>query len=218
VQLRTSYLIVSSSSLAWAFLRIRESSLHNLLLDGSVKTWWRHTCTIHRAAGTLDTLYAWATFYALLLERFRPVSASHHARDRLASLKQDGPMMTYAQKMQELALQVSDMTDPKLLDRFMRGLRSRTRMEVAMREPQSFDDAVKLADRYDSLFSPGFGFSRQPSGFGTRVSALPVSFAPQSANPILPTPTPMEIDALRRRPAPLTPEERTRLMKTGGCF
>jgi hypothetical protein len=28
----------------------------------------------------------------------------------------------------------------------------------------------------------------------------------------------MEIDALRHRPAPLTQEERTRLIITGGCF
>jgi hypothetical protein len=93
-------------------------------------------------------------------------------------------------------------------------------MEVVMREPQSFNEAVKLADRYDSLFSPGFSFTnRQPSGFTTRSqsSVFPVSSA-QSTNPILPTPTPMEIDALRRKPSPLTPEERARLLKTGGCF
>jgi hypothetical protein len=128
-------------------------------------------------------------------------------------------MRTYAQRMQELAMQVPDMTDAELLDRFMRGLKPRTRMEVTMREPQSFDEAAKLADRYDSLFSPGFGFSRQPSGLGSRVVVPPAPFASQSAaNPILPTPTPMKIDALQRRPAPLTQEERTRLMKTGGCF
>lgn len=28
----------------------------------------------------------------------------------------------------------------------------------------------------------------------------------------------MEIDAIIRKPSPLTPEERNRLMKTGGCF
>jgi hypothetical protein len=62
--------------------------------------------------------------------------------------------------MQELAMQVSDMTDAELLDRFMRGLKPRMRMEVTMREPQSFNEAVKFADRYDSLFNTGFGFSR----------------------------------------------------------
>jgi hypothetical protein len=87
-----------------------------------------------------------------------------------------------------------------------------------MREPQSFDEAVKLADRYDSLCSPGFGFARQLSGFGSWVASPPASSSPPSANPILPTPTPMEIDALRRKPTPLTQDERARLMKAGGCF
>jgi hypothetical protein len=175
------------------------------LLDGPIKTWWRHTCTVHQASGTLDTLYDWSTFHALLLARFRAVNALRHARDTIASLKQDGPVRTYAQKIQKLAMQVLDMTDAELLDRFMRGLKPRTCMEVTMREPPSFGEAVKLADRYDSLFSPGFGFSRQPSGMGSWVAVPPVPFLSQfAANPILPTPTPMEIDALRRRPAPLT--------------
>jgi hypothetical protein len=109
------------------------------------------------------------------------------------------------------------MQDEELLDRFVRGLKPRTRMDVVMREPQSFDEAVKLADRYDSLFSPRFSFNRQPSGVNTRSqpSAFP---APLSSNPILPTPTPMEIDALRCKPSPLTTEERARLLKSGGCF
>jgi hypothetical protein len=153
----------------------------------------------------------------MLLARFQAVNASRHARDKLANFKQDGSMRVYAQKMQELAMQVPGIQDDELLDRFTRGLKPRTRMEVVMREPQTFDEAVKLADRYDSLFMPGFGFSRQPSGSSTG-GVLPVSFLSPSANPILPTPTPMEIDALRRRPAPLTAEERARLMQTGGCF
>jgi hypothetical protein len=120
--------------------------------------------------------------------------------------------------MQELAMQVPGIQDDELLDRFTRGLKPRTPMEVVMREPQSFDEAVKLADRYDSLFTPGFSFSRQPSGSSTQ-GVPPVSFpSAAAANPILPTSTPMEIDALRRKPAPLTQNERSRLMKTGGCF
>jgi hypothetical protein len=112
------------------------------LLDGPIKTWWRHTCTVAQASGTLDRLYVWSTFRTMLLDRFRAVNASRHARDKLASLKQDGLVMTYAQKMQELALQVPDMTNGELLDRFMRGFKPRTRMEVTMREPQTFDEAV----------------------------------------------------------------------------
>jgi hypothetical protein len=186
------------------------------LLDGPIKTWWRHTCKIAQSAGTLDTLFMWSTLRTMLLSQFRAVNASRHARDKLASLKQDGSVRIYAQKMQDPALQVPDITDHELPDRFVRGLKPRTRMEVTMRELQSFDEAVILADRYDSLFSPGFGFACQPLSFGSWVASPPASFSFPSTNPILPTPTPMEIDALRRKPSPLTQEERSRLIKAGG--
>jgi hypothetical protein len=88
-------------------------------------------------------------------------------------------------------------------------------MEVTMRAPASFDEAVKLADRHDSLFS-GFGFSRQPSGF-TR-SGQGFAILQSVSKPIPHIPTPMDIDALRCKPSPLTPEERARLQRTGGCF
>jgi hypothetical protein len=82
----------------------------------------------------------------------------------MASLRQDGNVRKYAYKLQELAMQMSGMQDEELLDRFVRELKPRIRMEVVMREPETFDEAVKLADRFDSLFSPGFGFGRQPRG------------------------------------------------------
>jgi hypothetical protein len=146
------------------------------LLDGPLKTWWRHTCTTAQTAGTLDDLFVCDTFESMLLVRFQAVNALCHARDKLANLKQDGFVRVYAQKMQQLAMQVPGIQDDdELLDCTTRGLKPRTRMEVVMREPQSFDEAVKLADRYDSLFTPGFSFSRQPSGSSTR-GVPPVSF------------------------------------------
>jgi hypothetical protein len=112
-------------------------------------------------------------------------------------------------------MQVPSMQDEELLDRFIRGLKTRTRMEVVMREPGSFDEAVKLADRFDSLFSPGFGFDRQPRA--NRIGTNPMSILSRPVNPVS-EPTPMEINALRRRVPPLTDAERDRLRKAGGCF
>lgn len=152
------------------------------LLEGVYKTWWRHACAIAQQSGTLEALFEWDAFRTELLARFTIVNASRHARDKLANLKQEGTVRAYAQKMQELFLRVRGMQDDELMDRFIRGLKSRTRMEVTMREPQSFDEAVKIADRYDSLFAPGFGFSRQPSGYSSR--ALPTVSVPNP--PLLP--------------------------------
>jgi hypothetical protein len=185
------------------------------LLGGSAKSWWRFLC--QRLEGTDEhaSLYLWSYFHAELLARFRAVNASRHARDKMASLKQDGSVRTYAYKLQELSTQVPSMQDEELLDRFIRGLKPRTRMEVVMREPESFDEAVKLADRFDSLFFPGFGFDRQPKG--NRIGTNPMPILSRPVNPVS-DPTTMEIDVLRRRGAPLTDAERDQLRKIGGCF
>ena len=196
------------------------------LLTGSAKSWWRYTCLAH---GGNETLYSWDAFSAELLSRFRAVNSTRHARDKLANLRQDGSVRTYAQTMQELSLQVPGIQDEELLDRFIRGLKPRTRQEVIMREPATFEEAVKLADRYDSLWgSAGLhsGFVRPTfasNGARTSRAQTPLSFsnpAPtRSTNPGGTGPVPMEIDALRRKPrAPLTQTERARLVKVGGCF
>ncbi|GAQ93650.1 hypothetical protein KFL_017600010 [Klebsormidium nitens] len=111
--------------------------------------------------------------------------------------------------------EIPNVHDEELLDRFVRGLKPRTRMEVTMREPSTFDEAVKLADRMDSLFTPGFGLDRQPKGRFNSTNPIPI--LPRPANPVA-DPVPMEIDALRRRLPPLTDAERDRLRKIGGCF
>jgi hypothetical protein len=85
------------------------------LLEGATKTWWRHPYHVAQEAGTLDTLFVWDTFRTMLKGCFRAVNASHHARDKFACLKQDGSVRYYAQKMQELSLQIPGMSDEELL-------------------------------------------------------------------------------------------------------
>ncbi|GAQ84542.1 putative retrotransposon protein [Klebsormidium nitens] len=150
------------------------------LLTGSAKSWWRYTGLAH---GGNQTLYSWDAFSGELLSRFRAVNSTRHARDKLAGLRQDGSVRTYAQTMQESSLQVPGIQDEELLDRFIRGLKPRTRQEVIMREPETFEEAVKLADRYDSLWgSAGLqsGFARPTfAANGVRTSRVqtPLSFS-----------------------------------------
>ena len=186
------------------------------LLEGGAKTWWRFICMRLEGTPEEELLQDWTYFHDELIARFRAVNATRHARDKMASLRQDGSVRIYAQKFQELSMQIPNMHDEELLDRFTRGLKPRTRMEVTMRDPRTFEEAVKLADRMDSLYTPGFGLDRQPKGrFASVANPTPISFRP--ANPDS-DPVPMEIDALRRRLPPLTDSERDRLRKIGGCF
>jgi hypothetical protein len=188
------------------------------LLTGAGASWWRFTCM----ASQDNSLYEWGMFKEQLLARFQAVNSARHARDQLAGLVQSGSVRAYATKMQELALQIPDINEGELKDRFIRGLKRRTQEAVVMREPGTFDEAVKLADRYDSLWGSANLFSNQPrktaAGTWATANRLPVPTNPTPPRPTGAGPVPMEIDTLRRRPTPLTATERSRLMETGGCF
>ncbi|GAQ92386.1 hypothetical protein KFL_010010040 [Klebsormidium nitens] len=156
-----------------------------------------------------------ATMQAAITQLVGLVTGLQGEVQRLATL-QATPPAAQAAPAQAASSEVPNIQDDELLDRFVRGLKPRTRMEVTMREPATFEDAVKLADRMDSLFSPGFGLDRQPKGRSTTYTPVPILSRPAS-NPVA-DPVPMEIDALRRRLLPLTDAERDRLRKIGGCF
>jgi hypothetical protein len=61
-------------------------------------------------------------------------------------------------------MQISDITNAEALDRFVRGLKPRTKQEVVMREPCNLEEAIHLADRFDSLIL-GLGTPSRPGGF-----------------------------------------------------
>lgn len=141
-----------------------------------------------------------------------------HARDKLAALKQTSSVHEYVRESQELVMQIPGMDQMEQLDRFVRGLKPRTRQEVVMRGALTLDEAVRMADTFDSLFTGlalGGQFSGYRSGQGQGYAARP-SMSP-AANPTT-GPTPMEVDALNRKLSPLTQAERDRLRKIGGCF
>ena len=194
------------------------------LLTGGAASWWRFTCMAH--AGE-ESLYDWDEFSEQLLARFRAVNSARHARDQLANLVQSGSVRTYASKMQELAMQIPDIGEGELKDRFIRGLKRRTQEQVVMQDPETFEKAVSLADRYDSLWGSANLFSdrmtrRTPSGsWATSARQPPLATNPlpgRTTNLGGSGPTPMEIDALQRKSTPLTHSERAHLTRTGGCF
>lgn len=43
----------------------------------------------------VDELHVWASFWELIIARFRAVNAIRHARDQLASLRQTGSVQDY---------------------------------------------------------------------------------------------------------------------------
>jgi hypothetical protein len=84
-----------------------------------------------------------------------------------------------------------------------------------MREPCDLEEAIHLADRFDSLIS-GLGTPSRPGGFYTQRTQPKPTQVGQGLGPV-----PMEVDTMnggRSRRTPLTATERKKLIRTDGSF
>lgn len=90
-----------------------------------------------------------------------------------------------------------------MMDQFVQGLKPKVQQEVELKDPQTFDEAVRIAERVDAINFKNRGVKPRvwnptpPSAVVTQQS------------------TPMEIDALQ---GPLTPWRRQLLARKGLCF
>jgi hypothetical protein len=91
-----------------------------------------------------------------------------------------------------LAMRIPGLSQTQILDKFIRGLKPKTRIEVELRDPKTPDEAYRLADRFDRIV------------YGARNN----SFLTQNYNRYAPTANanmnadygePMQIDTLRPR-------------------
>lgn len=171
-------------------------------LEGVAKTWWRYQVEqVQR--GFVAPVVTWQDFRGVLTSRFQIINAVRVARDRLAELRQISSVRSYVTQFQNVLMQISEVHEGEALDRFIRGLKPRTKMEVTMREPTGLEEAMRMAERYDSLVSTTFSRPRPHQVMQT------LHTRPDEA-------VPMEVDAIQRRT--LTNADRERLRQNGGCF
>ena len=99
----------------------------------------------------------------------------------------------HVQKFTELCLEIPDLNETERLDRFVRGLRLEVRREVDLHDPQNFNEAAKIAERYDSIVN-------HKVNFGNRKPYNPMYF-PKNGGLSKPrnVPQPMEIDVINTR-------------------
>jgi len=198
-------------------LELEKITLATGLLRGAALAWWR--CA-ERAPNTPIT---WEDFRARMKETFQPINPVETARDRLARLRQTISVNAYAALFRNITLEIPGITDDEKKDRFIRGLKRRTQEDVRLRTPATFEQAVQLAVRYDSLL--------RPTGWNSNSARDSHSTANNG-------PTPMELGALSKVDYPngkppngqhpngrnrnghprLTDEMRQQLMKEGKCF
>lgn len=142
----------------------------------------------------------WNEFVAALKQQFIPVNTSISAYDRLQRLTQKTSVNLYNHEFRAIMLDLPDMDQATRMNYYLRGLKENIRPYVAMQQPENIATAEAIAERVDAVTykaptrNTGFKFNpnyRAPGG-----------------------PTPMELDSITK----LTPAERERLRKMGGCF
>jgi hypothetical protein len=82
---------------------------------------------------------------------FAPPNEDRRLQDEWANLRQHGSVFEYVSILTALAMQINGLSQSQILDKFIRGLKPKTRIEVELRDPQTIEEAYRLADRFDRI-------------------------------------------------------------------
>src|ERR1700760_4337975 len=118
-------------------------------LEGNAATWWR-SLVMQTDDRTGDGI-SWNDFQQGLISMFKPVNAKKIARDKLASLKQTNSVAKYNFDFTQLCLEINDIHESEKLDKYVRGLKEKIRVEVELAEPTTLAQAMSKAHRIDNI-------------------------------------------------------------------
>jgi hypothetical protein len=100
---------------------------------------------------TEDAPSTWLEFKRLLIEFFRPENAVRMARDKLATLTQNGDLVDYINTFMDIKLALPGMNDEESCDKFIRGLSSQDmRAHIRQFDADTLKLAIQSALSYDS--------------------------------------------------------------------
>jgi Ty3 transposon capsid-like protein/Zinc knuckle len=137
------------------------------------------------------SILRWADVATRLRSYFAPPNQDRRLNNEWALLRQDTTVYNYVSKLQALAMQMPTLTESAKLDKFIRGLKPKTHIEVELRDPQTTDDAYRLADHFDRIV------------YGYKDTFLPSTTASSNHSPWADNRgEPMQIDSLLQRRQP----------------
>lgn len=150
------------------------------LLRGPADIWWR---CMERLEGE-NQIFTWDQFKTKLIERFKHKNAHREARTRLATLTQTSTVQTYIDEFHTIQLELPDITEDELLDRFIRGLKPAVQAHVLGQDPFWLSQAEHQALVYENAYGvPLVDAQHQLSSYRG--------------------PQPMELDVIRQQRGPL---------------
>lgn len=151
----------------------------------------------------------WQAFKSAIIAYHQPVSAETAARDAIARLNQRTSVAAYTKEFKDLALNIPNFFEAEKMDRFKRGLKNTIRLQVALANPTTFEQAVSIASQVDDIL-----FNHQRGERMERWTTRPHT-----------GPTPMDMDAIIKindndgsSYRDIATSERMEQMRKGLCF
>ena len=196
----------------------------NTILAGEAAIWFR----FHYRNPVPDTI-TWDDVKTSLKAYFVQPNHERRLRDDWAYLRQTTTVADFYSRLTQLAMQLDLVDEEQLLDKFIRGLKPKTKTEVELRDPTNLLDACKIADRFDTivyrrqpLFMPQYSTSSTyvEDNRGEPMDIVVDSFRPARRSSIA---NKAQIDAFKAKAQPgplkkLSDEERTYLRSINACF
>ena len=186
--------------------------LATALLRGKALTWWRY-----RVREKIPAI-SFNDFAALARAQFQGIDSVKRARDQLAVLRQMTSVERYANTFRGIIMAIPNIHQDEAFNRFTRGLKPRSRTEVALRDPKSLDKVIQIAVRLDFILSEQHRRPERDQHDWKRSRSWKPQAVPARSHHT--AGTSMDLDAIDsgRRRTKLTEEERQRLRALGACF
>ena len=153
-----------------------------------------------------EQLASWHDLCNQIKSVFAPVSEQQAARDRLGALRQLNTVSNFAAEFRRLILLLPELPESEKIDKFIRKLKPSIAKEVYLRDPQTLDEALRIAERCDMI---SWRLRGKPSNFPAFNNSNNSSSGSNDT-------VPMEIGVTKM--TKLTDEERRALMANIGCL
>ena len=163
----------------------------SLLRDQALR-WWRYQVQQQES-------WNYESFRLAIKLKFQTIDRVRVARDKLAMLRQKSSVSSFADEFLDVVMEIPGITQDEQVDRFARALKPNIQTEVFLRNPQTLDEAISIARRYDEIT---FRSRRNPDT--RRRSHQAVYQTPRYVDSTLPSrdfPVKMDLDSMNRTPA-----------------
>ena len=87
--------------------------------------------------------------------QFRIDNLTRQARDDLYALRQreKEPVSDFLHKFRHVCIRINDLSEAEKLDKLLRALNVNVRMQVELKEPATFEEATRYADRAHNVLT-----------------------------------------------------------------